>query len=305
MTSRSWCFTINNPEEASWMKDAGIKWIVYQCEKGENGTSHWQGVLTMTSPRRLAFMKGLSGVAHWEPRRGTVKEAILYCTKEETRESGPYGISNQVTLEPIQLKEFISKLIKDKVNKSDELIEIKKKLDEGSITADQIADEHFELWLRYFRAFEKYQLIKTKPRNHAVEVHVVQGPTGTGKSKWCMDNYPSAYWKQRSNWWDGYAGQEMVIIDEFYGWLPFDLILRICDRYPLMVETKGGQVQFVAKTIIFTTNQLPNSWYKNCYFQSFARRVSHWHVMAVWEDHKIFQDWGEASKVMVENVFVP
>jgi len=304
MTSRSWIFTWNNPTtEYTWPE--AVKWAVWQVEVGVNGTRHWQGVLTMTSPRRLHFMKELLPQAHWEQRRGTVKEAVGYATKDDTRESGPYAWENGELLVGALCDAFVSKLMKNKINKSEELLEIKAKLDSGTVTVEDIADQHFELWVRNFRAFEKYQCIKTKPRNHEVEVHVIQGPTGTGKSRWAMEEYPGAYWKQRSNWWDGYIGQEVVVIDEFYGWLPFDLVLRICDRYPLMVETKGGQVQFVAKTIIFTTNQLPSSWYKNCYFQSFARRVSEWHIMAVWEDHRKFSSWAEASAVMVENVFIP
>jgi hypothetical protein len=101
-------------------------------------------------------------------------------------------------------------------------LQIRSKLSEGnSATIEEIADNEFDLWVRYYKAFDRYLLMKTKPRNHVVEVHVLQGPTGTGKSKWAMDTYPDAYWKQRSQWWDGYMGHEVVILDEFYGWLPF------------------------------------------------------------------------------------
>lgn len=52
------------------------------------------------------------------------------------------------------------------------------------------------------------------------------------------------------------------MVDEFYGWFSWDFMLRLCDRYPLSVETKGGAVQFVAKKIIFTSNDHPRDWYK-------------------------------------------
>lgn len=122
-------------------------------------------------------------------------------------------------------------------------------------------------------------MLCSTPRSHKTIVYIVQGPTGTGKSRWAMESYPDAYWKQRSNWWDGYAGHEHVIIDEFYGWLPFDLLLRICDRYPLLVETKGGQVQFQARTVILTTNKKPTEWYSNVYVASLIRRIDHWIIM--------------------------
>lgn len=170
---------------------------------------------------------------------------------------------------------------------------------------EKIADEEFDVWVSHYRAFERFLLMKQKPRNHDVVVHVLQGPTGTGKSKWAMDHYPDAYWKQRSNWWDGYAGHETVVIDEFYGWLPFDLLLRVCDRYPLLVETKGGQVQFVAKTIIFTTNQLPAQWYRSCYFPSFVRRVTMWHVLPFFGEHLQFTDYSLFLGAAADNTISP
>lgn len=182
--------------------------------------------------------------------------------------------------------------------------EIKCLLDAGS-TSEEISDLYFDEWVRHYRAFEHYALLKTKPRNHAVTCIVIQGPTGTGKSKWCMDKYPDAYWKQRSQWWDGYLGQKVVVIDEFYGWLPFDLLLRICDRYPLMVESKGGQVQFVADTVIFTTNSNPLNWYKSCYFPAFIRRVHQWHIMPIWGEHEIYQTYNEFASKVNDNILLP
>ena len=186
------------------------------------------------------------------------------------------------------------------------LCAIQSKLSEGrSDVIEEIADNEFDIWVRYYRAFEKYLLMKTPAREWKSTVHVLQGPTGTGKSKWAMENYPGAYWKQRSNWWDGYAGHETVIIDEFYGWLPFDLLLRICDRYPLLVETKGGQTQFVAKTVVLTTNMLPCNWYKSCYFPSFARRVDVWHVLPIFGEHQQYLEYGDFLKNASENVITP
>ncbi len=170
---------------------------------------------------------------------------------------------------------------------------------------EDIADNEFDLWVRYYRAFEKYICMKTKPRNFPVDVHVLQGPTGTGKSKWALDTYPGAYWKQRSQWWCGYCGHETVILDEFYGWLQFDVLLRVCDRYPLLVESKGGQIQFVAKTIVITSNQLPSSWYKSAYFPAFCRRVTKWHVLPIMGSHLEFDNYVDFMYAASDNVVLP
>jgi hypothetical protein len=318
MTARRWCFTINNPNEtdypSAWYTNE-VKLLVCQLEEGEHHTLHLQGYLEMKSPVRMAALKKLNSRAHWEVARGTRLQAILYCLKEESSRGMKWWLYNDCCEYfeeelPTSLDDLIKSLSSPttggKSSTKLRLSEIQSKLCEGNSGAiEEIADNEFDLWVRYYRAFEKYLCMKTAPRDWKTNVHVLQGPTGTGKSKWAMDNYPGAYWKQRSNWWDGYVGQETVVLDEFYGWLPFDLLLRLCDRYPLLVETKGGQTQFVAKTIIITTNMLPCNWYKSCYFPSFARRVDQWHILPVWGNHMRYSDYGEFLKYASENVITP
>ena len=317
MTSRRWCFTLNNPrvdELTTWNRDK-IKILCAQLEQGTNGTIHLQGYLEVKQPIRLKALKNLSSRAHWEKAKGNRYQAIQYCLKQESSLGERWWLYED-SLEyfneelPSSLKILLEKSSSQKnggdVSTKLRLSKIQSKLSEGhSDVIEIIADEEFDLWIRYYRAFEKYLLLKTKPRDFKTTVHVLQGPTGTGKSRWAMENYPGAYWKQRSNWWDGYMEHETVIIDEFYGWLPFDLLLRLCDRYPLMVETKGGQVQFVAKATVITSSSLPSSWYKSAYFPSFTRRVDVWHVMPIWGEHKEFLDYGEFLNSAHDNIFTP
>lgn len=315
---------MNNPEShqipSEWLNHPSvlIKLLSWQVECGENGTTHLQGFIRLKSPIRLSALRKLKSgdKCHWEKQKGTNQQALSYTVKEQSRVSGPwvyadnewkidwmtycseYGMPSTKTTSMTSRGQVLN-TIKSTIDTalSEE--------DSSNAVIEDIADEFFEYWVSHYRAFETYIRMKTKPRNHPVEVHILQGPTGTGKSKWCMDNYPDAYWKQRSNWWDGYVGQKVVVIDEFYGWLPYDLLLRICDRYPLLVETKGGQAQFVATTILITTNMVPSSWYKNAYFPALARRVQHWHVLPVWGFHTVYGSWAEASKHMIENVNIP
>ena len=69
----------------------------------------------------------------------------------------------------------------------------------------------------------------------------------------------------KGKWWDGYEGQDVVVIDEFYGWFEWDYLLRLTDRYPLILEGKAisGGFQFTSKIIIFTSNKHWNNWYPN------------------------------------------
>ena len=72
----------------------------------------------------------------------------------------------------------------------------------------------------------------------------------------------SIYYKPRGLWWDGYEQQICVIIDDFYGWIKYDEILKICDRYPYKVQVKGAFQEFTSKYIWITSNCDTDDWYR-------------------------------------------
>jgi len=100
---------------------------------------------------------------------------------------------------------------------------------------------------------------------------VYWGNTGTGKSRsaWAsagMEAYPKI---PTSKFWDGYAGHEHVVIDEFRGGIDIAHVLRWFDRYPVIVETKGAAVVLRAKTIWITSNLHPRDWYPTLDYLSY------------------------------------
>lgn len=144
----------------------------------------------------------------------------------------------------------------------------------------EIAESEPGVWLRYNRALERYRRLLTPNRNEPTTTLVLWGPSGSGKSKRAFERGgESQFWVCRPRdarggvWWDGYEGQDVVVIDEFYGWMSRDLVQRLCDRYPLNVETKGGAVAFVSKLIIFTSNKHPRHWWR-CGLGAMDRRLS-------------------------------
>lgn len=287
MTSRNYVFTVNNYEEGWYPRSNKIKLCIWQFEIGEQGTPHAQGYVELHESMRMAAVKKIPcfARAHLSKRGGTRYQAADYCIKERTRISGPYIEGYSGTPE-----EFVRSLEKTPKNHAAELEAIKRMLDEGK-TSLEIAESNFSQWVRHHRAFSTYQMLKTQPRSEIENVIVVYGPTGTGKSRFCMDQYPTAYWKSRGQWWDGYAQQQHVVIDEYYGWLPWDMLLRLCDRYPLLLETKGGTCQFTGTSIILTTNKDPKHWYdeaKGMKFETFARRVTQWIYMPTQNDHQLY-----------------
>ena len=70
MQSCNWVFTINNPTwEDDPLKWSGVKYLVFQKERGESGTDHFQGYVQFRSNKRLSALKALHKEAHWEVRQ--------------------------------------------------------------------------------------------------------------------------------------------------------------------------------------------------------------------------------------------
>lgn len=238
-------FTWNNFGEdfetviAAW----GATYAIFQHEVGEEGTPHIQGYLEFDKQQTMGGLKRLHNSVHWEKRRGNQQQAVDYCSKEDTRVSGPYEFG-----------------IKKQQGKRSDLDAAKAVLDAGGDVLD-IADSDFTAYLKYNKGFDRYKREITKARNWQMEVLVFWGPPGTGKTRKAFEEHPDAFFKPDGDWWDGYTGQDTVVIDDFYGGLPWSFLLKLLDRYPLLVPFKGGFHQFISKRIIFTSNVDIDQWY--------------------------------------------
>lgn len=267
--AKGWVFTLNNPEQGrkeellSYAEDPaqGVAYIVFQLEQGESGTPHYQGYVHLKDKRRFEQVRRLLPGAHIEKRRASIPVAVAYCKKEDTRIDGPWEAGTC----PVQ-------------GRSLELGVVQRRLDDGHTMAD-ISRDHFGVFLHYSRGLREYVNLHRAQRNTQTKVTVLWGPPGTGKSRYAHHiGGPTAYWLPKpagsTVWFDGYDGQETVVIDEFYGWIPRDLMQRMCDRYALNVEVKGGSVPFLAKHIIITSNQRPDQWWPRLGLGAMERRLT-------------------------------
>jgi len=267
--SKYWMFTINNPatneEPATWPH---VEYCVWQREVGENSTPHLQGYVIFEGAKQMSWLKSsVNGRAHWEARQGTHAQAKEYCTKEDTRRDGPWSVGDEPE-------------VADQGKRMD-LTLLKRKLDTG-VTEKAIAEseDSFGIWLKYHKAIQRYRMLKRAgERNWHTFCLVLWGPPGVGKSRRAHEEAgPGAYWLRKPSpnspvWFDGYDGEETVVIDEFYGWIARDLMQRMCDRYPLLVDTKGGATPFLAKKVIITSNEPPANWWKKIGLGAMQRRL--------------------------------
>jgi len=194
----------------------------------------------------MSFVKKLIGdEAHCEIRKGPRDAAREYCRKQEGRVEGPW-----------ELGEWTG----GQGQRSD-IASFKAAIDSG---ADDVKlwDEHPNLFLRYGKMLANVRALKAPKRDWKTHVTVIYGPPGCGKSRSAQETMPNAFYKTpNDHWWNGYAGEEDVILDDYKAWLPWSTLLQVLDRYPMQVPTKGGFVSFHPKRLIITTNFLPSDWY--------------------------------------------
>jgi len=66
-----------------------------------------------------------------------------------------------------------------------------------------------------------------------------------------------------TKWWDGYQQQPLVVIDDFRGEIGITHIKTWLDRYPCLVETKGGKIPLATTHWWITSNLEYTEWYKD------------------------------------------
>jgi hypothetical protein len=88
--SRGYLLTINNPETNDLPEVPNERCAVWQLEKGENGTPHLQVYLLFKNQTSFNTVKTAFPRAHIDAAKGSPKQCVAYCSKEETREEGPW-----------------------------------------------------------------------------------------------------------------------------------------------------------------------------------------------------------------------
>lgn len=248
-----WVFTLNNYTDSDQehlrdlaeKDDSPFRYIVFGREVGEEGTPHLQGYLELKKKRRLAATKSLLGERyHLEQRRGRAQEAADYCKKDG------------------DFEEFGTIVGQGKRTDLDAVVEDLK----AGKNVQQIAEEHGTCFIRHSRGIEKMALLYL-PRYQHADVRGIWffGVSGTGKSHMARQLWPHAYIKSQNKWFDGYAGEDTIILDDLdEGGKCLSHHLKIwADKYPCTGETKGGTVSLIHHRFVVTSNYTPAELFKD------------------------------------------
>lgn len=246
--SANWCWTLNNytDEDIYYLGRVPCRYMIYGKEVGAQGTPHLQGYIELAQMTGLKGIKNLLGSTryHVEARKGTTKQAVDYCKKD-----GDWTERGDIVLHDAKENAWAECI---RLAESGDMVMIKK--------------EYPRHYLTHFKTLMSIRAFNNVPINGELEHEWWYGPTGTGKSRKAWADYPDHYSKAVNKWWDGYYGQDVVVIEE---WEPKNEMtaakLKIwADRYPFPAEIKGGTLTRVRPTkIIVTSNYTIDECFPN------------------------------------------
>lgn len=246
-----------------------VKFVVGQLEVGESGTRHVQGYIHLVKKKRRAWFSVLfpNWSPHFEKARGTPKDNVKYCTKDEGRIEGPWMFGDMPTTGKAALME---KLWTSVTSGQDPL----EMLEETPALA-----VHPRAWAWV----NELHMRKLGNRWRDVDVTLLVGAPGVGKTLLPVlkHGYDDIYTMTKLNkgaiWFDNYIGQDAVVVDDFdSGWsVEYRALLRILDGHPLRLPVKGHFTYALYTKVYITTNAPLREWYpKESDLSALQRRIN-------------------------------
>lgn len=96
-------------------------------------------------------------------------------------------------------------------------------------------------------------------------------------------------------------------MDDFYGGVKFNFLLKMFDRYPLQLPVKGQHAHKAWRIVFVTSNSEPREWYANHFDEhpdslaALRRRLAHVvHVNAPFPD-----EWFVDAGTLIEHLTLP
>ncbi len=252
-----WILTINRDAEAFYSELENtvrevnsIRYLCGQLEKGEQGHVHFQGYIQFYRTTRRSWIMNNLVKCDARVQKGTNDQARNYTRKQRTR---------------VAIWKEAGQFAKGRGSRTDisGLYELAK---DTNMSLQAIAEEMPSAYMKYYKAVAH---IKTLPAliapwiREGLKVTVLYGPPDSGKTYWAykQDQKLYAIPVGKNLWWDNYVGQETVLMDDFSGQMRLVDLLRVLDKYPVLVPIKGSFVYLQCLHIIITTNVPLCDWY--------------------------------------------
>lgn len=242
--SRNWCFTLNNWVDSEYASVLNVlreaRYGIVGKETGESGTPHLQGYVCFPSGKTMSAVKRILGQrCHLEIARGMPSSNRTYCSKE-----GSFEEFGDLPQDPRQSGE----------RERERWIAARAAARTGDFDAIDA-----DIYVRH------YSTLKRIAFDHMPRVEDLEAPCGlwwygdpgTGKSLTARRTYPNLFPKAQNKWWDGYSGEDVVLIDDLDSPAMGHLLKIWLDAYAFVAEVKGGSRRIRPRQIVITSNYSP------------------------------------------------
>lgn len=287
-SSRKYQLTINNPLEHGFTHEVihstidGLSGCLYWCmcdEVGQEGTPHTHVYLVFKSAVMFSTLHKRFYGAHIEAAKGSNRDNRDYLRKEGkwaddvkhgTSVPGTFEESGELPEEP-QKRQKDSEVIFTMVTEGATNAEILREFPTAMNRLQHIdAARQTMLEEQFRRVFRK------------LTVTYLWGKTGVGKTRYVMEKYGYENVYRVTNYqhpFDSYAGQDVILFDEFRSSLPIKDMLIYLDGYPVMLPCRYADkvacfTQVYLLSNIALTAQYPNIQQEEAEtWKAFLRRI--------------------------------
>ena len=250
--ARNWAFTDFQNLDFSKIYEEYSDIIRYMCVGKETcpktKKTHNQGWIQFNNKKRMGGVKKIFGCnkIHLESCRGSPDANDNYCQKENNYQT-------------------FGKCLKQ--GQRSDLEHIQYLIKEKNYTKEQIMETNFSLYCRYKNGIDAYHALcqqKNSKKFRKVAVEYIYGTTGTGKTRYAMEQ-DDVYKIEGSclQWFDGYSGEKTLLIDEYNNDEKITKLLNITDGYQLRLPIKGGFTYANWNRVIITSNLCPEQLHEN------------------------------------------
>ncbi|MDD3417372.1 MAG: replication protein [Lachnospiraceae bacterium] len=261
--TRKWLLTINNPADFGWTHDRikltveNIKAVEYWCmcdEIGEQGTYHTHIFLAFTNAKAFSKLKKDFPQAHFDMCKGTAQDNRDYIAKEGKWENDKKHETNL----PDTFEEF-GEMPMERQGQRNDIRDLYDMIKQG-MTNYEILEMNPEFMLKIEKIDKARQIVneeRFKNEFRMLEVTYIYGNTGTGKTRGVMEQFGYSNVYRITDYqhpFDAYAGQDIILFEEFRSSLKMQDLLVYLDGYPVELPARYGNKVACFTKVFFTTN---------------------------------------------------
>lgn len=241
-------FALTVFDDSKLVFDNSMKYLIIGNEIcPETGRHHKQCYVEFNNPRMPKAVHKKYVAKGWvRPAYSTAENNIKYCKKDgDYQEFGemPVGQGHRT-----------------------DIVEMYNDIKKNNLDEKKVIDKYTMLYLKYGNGIRRMVALNEEERRWKTKVILIVGPTGTGKSRFAF----CKRWQASSIDYKGAfyiinGRNPNVAFDEFEkSDIPHGEFLKLTDRYPHVMNIKGGSTNNWIRTLILTCNDLPHWWDEAC-----------------------------------------